>query len=81
MIYVLMNPKANNGLGEINAREWASKSLKEEPTFINVLETADMKGFLLSLDENDEIIVTGGDGTIHNFVNNVYDLKLKNKMY
>ena len=81
MIYVLMNPKANNGLGEINAREWAGKSLKEEPTFINVLETADMKGFLSSLDENDEIIVTGGDGTIHNFVNNVYDLKLKNKMY
>ena len=81
MIYVLMNPKANNGKGEVDAREWAATNLKEEATFINVIETPNMKEFLLSLDKNDEIIVTGGDGTIHNFINNVYDLNLKNKMY
>ena len=80
MIYVLMNPKANNGLGEKDAREWA-KCLSEEPTFINVLETENMKEFLSSLDEKDEIVVAGGDGTIHHFVNNVCDLNLKNKMY
>ena len=70
MIYILMNPKANNGQGEINAREWA-KCLNGDITFINVLETKNMKEFLSSLDESDEIVVTGGDGTIHNFVNNV----------
>jgi diacylglycerol kinase family enzyme len=76
-----MNPKANNGKGAVDAREWATTNLKEEATFINVIETPNMKEFLLSLDKNDEIIVTGGDGTIHNFINNVYDLNLKNKMY
>ena len=34
MIYVFMNPKANNGQGEINAREWAATNLKEEHTFL-----------------------------------------------
>ena len=67
MIYVLMNPKANNGLGERDAREWA-KCLSENPTFINVLEKKDMKEFLSTLDEKDEIVVAGGDGTIHNFI-------------
>ena len=80
MIYVLMNPKANNGQGENDAREWA-KCLNEEPTYINVLEVKDMKEFLTSLNEEDEIVVAGGDGTIHHFVNNVVDLNLKNKMY
>ena len=37
MIYVLMNPKANNGKGEADAREWA-KCLNEEPTYLSVLE-------------------------------------------
>ena len=60
MIYVLMNPKANNGLGERDAREWA-KCLKEEPIYINVIETENMIEFLSSLNENDEIIVAGGD--------------------
>ena len=39
MIYVLMNPKANNGLGEVNAREWASRNIKEE--YPNVEELSD----------------------------------------
>lgn len=80
MIYVLMNPRANNGLGERDAREWA-KCLKEEPTYVNVIETEDMKGFLSTLKEEDEIVVTGGDGTVHHFANNAVELNLKNKMY
>lgn len=80
MIYVLMNPRANNGLGERDAREWA-KCLTEEPTYVNVLETENMVEFLSSIDEKDEIVVAGGDGTLNHFANNVAELNLKNKMY
>lgn len=80
MKYVLMNPKANNGLGEQDAREWA-KCLNEEVTYVNVLETKDMKGFVAGLNPEDEIIVAGGDGTLNHFANDIADLDVKNPMF
>lgn len=80
MKYVLMNPRANNLRGEQDAREWA-KCLNEEVTFVNVLETKDMKGFVLGLNPEDEIIVAGGDGTLNHFANDVADIEIVNKVY
>ena len=71
-----MNPKANNCCGEQDAREWA-KCLNEEVTFVNVLETKDMKGFVLGLNPEDEIIVAGGDGTLHHFANDVAEIEVE----
>ena len=79
MKYVLMNPKANNGQGESDAREWA-KCLNEEVSFVNVLET-DMKAFVAGLNPEDVIIVSGGDGTLNHFVNDVADLEFTNECY
>ena len=80
MKYVLMNPRANNGLGEQDAREWA-KCLNEEVSFINVLETKDMAGFVKGLNSEDVIIVAGGDGTLNHFANDVADIDVKNEIY
>ncbi len=80
MKYILMNPKANNGRGESDAREWA-KSLKDEHVFVNVLTTEDMAGFVLGLNPDDEIILTGGDGTLNRFANNVSDIDVVNPVY
>lgn len=80
MKYILMNPKANNGLGENDAREWA-KCLDEEVTYIDVLKEKDMCGFVKGLNENDEIIVAGGDGTLNHFANDIADIDVPNKMY
>ena len=76
MKYVLMNQHANNCCGEQDGREWA-KCLNEEVTFVNVLETKDMKGFVLGLNPEDEIIVAGGDGTLHHFANDVAEIEVK----
>jgi diacylglycerol kinase family enzyme len=75
-----MNPKANNLRGEQDAREWA-KCLNEEVTYVNVLETKDMKGFVLGLNPEDEIIVAGGDGTLNHFANDVADIDVQNNVY
>lgn len=80
MKYVLMNPRANNGLGEQNAREWA-KCLNEEVTYVNVLETKDMASFVKGLNPEDVIIVAGGDGTLNHFANDIAELDVKNEMY
>lgn len=80
MKYVLMNPRANNGLGEQEAREWA-KCLNEEVTYVNVLETKDMASFVKGLNPEDVIIVAGGDGTLNHFANDIAELDVKNEMY
>ena len=80
MKYVLMNPRANNGLGESDAREWA-KCLNEEVTYVNVLETKDMASFVKGLNPEDVIIVAGGDGTLNHFANDIAELDVKNEMY
>ncbi len=79
MIYILMNPKANNGIGEQDARNWA-KVLKEEATFVDVLKT-DTRQLVANLKENDEVIVSGGDGTLNHFANDVAELEIKNPIY
>lgn len=79
MIYVLMNPKANNGLGESDARNWA-KVLTEEATFVDVLRN-DVRQLVTSLQEGDEVVVSGGDGTLNHFINDVADLDIKNNIY
>ena len=80
MKYVLMNPRANNGLGEQDAREWA-KCLNEEVSYVNVLETKDMASFVKGLNPEDVIIVAGGDGTLNHFANDIAELDVKNEMY
>lgn len=80
MKYILMNPKANNGHGEEDARKWA-ESLAEEHLCINVLTTEDMGGLIRGLAPEDEIILTGGDGTLNHFVNNIGDLEPSNAIY
>lgn len=80
MKYILMNPKANNGRGESDAREWA-KNLSDDHVFVNVLTTEDMGGLVRGLEPDDEIILTGGDGTINHFVNNISGLDPVNAIY
>ena len=80
MLYLLVNPNANNGQGENDAKEWV-KCLKEEPIYVNVLEVKNMMEFLSSLNEEDEVVLTGGDGTLNHFANDVAYCNLKNKIY
>lgn len=80
MKYVLLNPKANNGMGEQDAREWA-KRLTETCNYVDVVSLPSMADFVAGLKPDDEIILTGGDGTINHFANDLADIEVANKIY
>ena len=71
MICILYNPLANNSKGEQDARNWAKEN-GVEGKFVSLLETQDMIGFLNGLDPDDEVILTGGDGTLNRFARSRY---------
>lgn len=80
MIYLLYNPKADNSRGEADARKWSADN-NVVCEFQSLLDIKDMKAFLSGLQEEDEVILTGGDGTLNWFANDVYGFEIKNPLY
>lgn len=80
MTYLLFNPLANNSKGEQDARMWASDN-NAKCEFKSLLEISDMKAFFDGLGEDDDVILTGGDGTLNRFANDVYGYEFKNPVY
>lgn len=71
MRYVLYNPKANNGL---------------KPEILNGVEYKEVIGldyeaFFQGLNEEDEVLFVGGDGTVNYLINALDVSKIKNKIY
>ncbi len=80
MIYLLMNPLANNSKGEEDARKWATEN-KVVCELKSLLEIEDLKDFFDHLKEDDEVILSGGDGTLNHFANDIYGYEFKNPLY
>ena len=81
MVYLLFNPKANNGKAESDLKDFPNEFNGQEVTRVNVLEMEDYRGFVEGLSEEDALIIAGGDGTLHHFVNIVYGYDLKCDVY
>ena len=76
MTYLLYNPLANNSKGDRDARQWATDN-NVECEFTSLLEIGNMKEFFDGLGEDDDVILTGGDGTLNRFANDVYGYEFK----
>ncbi len=76
MKYYLYNPLSKN-----KARPEFLDNL--DPVTSEVIETDvfNHKDFVLSLKEEDEIVLVGGDGTVNYFVNAIDGIELKNNVY
>jgi len=80
MIYLLLNPLANNSRGDAEARKWAADN-GVECEFVSLLQIKDLRQFFDQLNPEDEVILTGGDGTLNCFANDTYGYEFRNPLY
>ncbi len=79
--YVLYNPVAGNGNGRIQVKKLAERLGEKNTVLCDVREIASYADFFAQLEEDAEVVVCGGDGTLNRFVNNVKGLAVKQKLF
>lgn len=84
MIYILYNPLANNKRGA-EANSELEKLFKEkegkDALFLDVRKISGFNEFVRNLSGEDEVVISGGDGTLNHFINDVSDLNISQKIY
>ena len=75
--YILYNPFAANGSNAEKAKALTSK-IDGESVFIDITTIESYSEFFATLEEDDVIILCGGDGTINRFVNDNEGVEIKN---
>jgi diacylglycerol kinase family enzyme len=78
---VLYNPLANNGRAEEAARKLENILTDGEIRYVDIAALGSFYDFFISCDDDCIVILTGGDGTLHHFVNDTRGLKIKQKIY
>lgn len=81
MVYLLRNPKANRGALPVTAAQLAPLFSGKEIVEKNVLEMGSYAAFLDTLTEEDEVVLSGGDGTLNQFANGILGRELRNRVY
>lgn len=81
MIYIFLNRLSNNGKAAQAQGELEKIFEGEELKFIDITGITNAADSCKMLNDNDKIIIAGGDGTLSRFVNDVYNLRLKQEIY
>lgn len=79
-LYVLYNPLAGNKDCEKKAKSLENLYQNKQITYLDITKMKDYTEFIDSLNEEDEILICGGDGTLNRFINDTYHLKIKNNI-
>lgn len=84
MIFILYNDSSNRGRPIKEALRLEKKISKQKKEFVtkSILEIGDkMLDFHNNLTEKDELILIGGDGTLHNFFNQIAPNKINYRVF
>ncbi len=80
MIYVLYNPLCGDRNGAEKAKELTKLYKDKELEFIDITKIDDYRKLTDSLENDDSLIICGGDGTLNRFINDTYELNIKNSI-
>ena len=78
---VLFNPKAGNGNGEQGARKLARLLAGNELFFTDVTKIGDLQAFLAARPQDERLVLSGGDGTLNHFVNDLDGSALSRQVF
>ena len=81
MIYVFLNKISNNGKAAEAQSQLENIFNNQEIKFIDVTAISNAADTCKTFNADDKIIIAGGDGTLSRFINDVYELKLKNEIF
>ncbi len=74
---ILYNPRSDNGQGEAEVKSLSNKLESNELIFNDITKLGDIKAFINSLGADEKIIITGGDGTLNHFLNDIDGMDIK----
>lgn len=77
--YILYNPKAGNGACKDEAE--ILEVLYNNTVYQDITKIESYADFFRALDETDEVIICGGDGTLNRFANDTKHLTINNPIY
>lgn len=81
MIYILYNPLAGNKDSEDKARKLSEIYPGRELKFLDIRNVTNYQVFIEGLEQKDELIICGGDGTLNQFINATEGLTIRNSVY
>ena len=84
MNYILFNPLSSNGAGKkhVEIIENLLKNENKEYEIIDLVEAAKNVSFYAAkIHREDTLIIVGGDGTLHHFVNGIRSIQNNSKVY
>lgn len=78
---VLYNPIAGSGRGETETKKLPEIMKNHDLKFVDMTAINDYNVFFDSLDEDEVIIISGGDGTLNRFINETEGIDYLNDIY
>lgn len=76
MTYILFNPMSGIGRAEEAANKLSSDQ-NGASVKLDILEIKSFSDFFSTLNEDDHVIICGGDGTLHHFINKAQGIDIK----
>ena len=78
---VLYNPRSNNNQAEAETKTLSDILSGDELEYVDLLKLDDVAAYVSSIGPDCAIIISGGDGTLNHFINDVDCSKLTNEVY